>query len=104
AYVGEVVLLPIFDGCRATNINNAPGCTLVTNVQGNERDYHIYAFAAFRLEGFNFGGQYKAPATPPCGGSDRCVRGAFVAYVSLEDAWDYGGAPDLGSSIVTLID
>lgn len=101
-FIGEVVLLPIFDNCRIDK-KNTDSCEYVPGSETNGA-YHIYAFAAFELHGFNFGGQFKAGSPVPCGGNDRCVRGAFVEYVELDDAFDYGPAPDLGASIVTLID
>lgn len=101
--VGEVVLLPIFDACVTKNPKNAPGCTASGSPAG-DRAYRIHAFAAFELHGFNFGGSYKTGSPVPCGGSERCIRGRFVEWVSLADAFEYGTGPNLGASVVTLVD
>jgi hypothetical protein len=101
ALVGQVVLLPIFDACRASA--NAPGCTAHPSMSGNDRSYRIHAYAAFELHGFRFGGTNNT--TPaPCSGSERCIRGRFVEWVSLDDSFEYGSGPNLGASIVTLVD
>jgi len=87
AALNKTVLLPLFDQAGGTGANAT---------------YRIYGYAAFTLTGYNFGGQYKS--TPaPCGGNERCVRGYFVKYVDISDAFAYGfGGPALGSNVVTL--
>ena len=82
----KTVLLPVYDTFGGT---------------GSNAWYHIYAYAAFRITGYNFGGQYKWNA--PCTGSDSCISGYFTAFVEPSDAFTYGtGSPDLGARIVTL--
>ena len=88
AMLNQSILLPLFDAETGT---------------GNNATYHVYGYAAFKLTGYNFGGQYKEPNPAPCGGSERCVRGYFVEYVDLSGAFNYGGgAPNLGTTVVSL--
>jgi hypothetical protein len=90
AFVGRTVLLPIFDAFGGT---------------GSSGWYEVYGYAAFKITGYDFGGQYNT-AKQVCGGngSDRCVTGHFTRFVELSDAWDYSpDAPQMGSSILRLI-
>lgn len=83
----QVVLIPIFDQAGST---------------GSNAWYHVYGYAAFKITGYHFGGQYST-TPPPCSGSDRCVSGYFTQFVALDDAFDFGaGAPQLGASVVAL--
>jgi Flp pilus assembly protein TadG len=88
AYVGQTVLLPIYDQY---------------GMSGSNAWYRVYGYAAFHLTGYSFTGQFKTnPA--PCNGSTRCVSGYFTRFVELSDAWNYSpDAPQLGSSILRLI-
>ena len=88
AFVGQTVLLPIFDEAGGT---------------GNGAWYRVYGYAAFKLTGYSFTGQFKT--TPqPCNGNVRCVTGYFTRFVELSDAWDYDPtAPSMGSSVLRLI-
>ena len=87
--VGSTVLLPLFDDSSGT---------------GSGATYRIYGYAAFRLTGYHFGGQYGA-GSGTCNGNARCVKGYFTRFVDLSEAFDYGaGAPDLGVSVVRLTD
>jgi hypothetical protein len=101
----ETVLLPIFDACRrrsgSNNENNA-ACP-VTPGASQHGDYHVHAFAAFKIESYMLGGQYKT-SPEPCSGSARCIAGRFVEYVSIDDSFEYGTAPDTGTHVVALID
>jgi Flp pilus assembly protein TadG len=82
----KTVLLPIFDEYDGT---------------GTNAKYTMYGYAAFVITGYHFGGQYTWNS--PCGGNDRCVRGYFVEWVELGDAFTYSStAPDLGASLVSL--
>jgi Flp pilus assembly protein TadG len=87
-WVGQTVLLPIFDEYGGT---------------GTGAWYRVYGYAAFRLTGYHFTGQFHT--TPkPCNGNERCVTGYFTRFVELSDAWEYSpDAPQLGSSILRLI-
>ena len=88
AWVGQSVLLPIFDVAGGT---------------GNGAWYRVYGYAAFHLTGYHFTGQYKTEPKP-CNGSVRCVTGYFTRFVELSDRWDYDPtAPELGSSVLRLI-
>jgi Flp pilus assembly protein TadG len=91
-YLGRDVLLPIFDHAGGT---------------GSGAWYRVYGYAAFRLTGFHFGGQYstgKKVCGPGSNGSDRCVTGYFTRFVEQSDAWNYSpDAPQLGTSILRLI-
>jgi Flp pilus assembly protein TadG len=83
---GQTILLPIFDQAGGT---------------GNNGTYHIYGYAAFKITGYFFGGQYKWNA--PCTGNDRCVRGYFTRMADLSENFDIGaGSPQLGAAIITL--
>ena len=85
--VGRTVLLPLFDGYAGS---------------GSGASYRIYGYAAFRLTGYHFGGQYDA-GTGTCNGNARCVKGYFTRFVDLAEAFEYGaGAPDLGASIIRV--
>ena len=89
-FVGRTVLLPIFDEFGGT---------------GSGAWYRVHGYAAFKITGYDFGGQYNT-AKKVCGGngSDRCVTGFFKRFVELSDAWTYSQtAPSMGSSILRLI-
>jgi Flp pilus assembly protein TadG len=87
-WVGRTVLLPIFDEYGGT---------------GSGAWYRVHGYAAFRLTGYHFTGQYKTEPKP-CSGNVRCVTGYFTRFVELSDAWDYSpDAPQLGASILRLI-
>jgi Flp pilus assembly protein TadG len=84
---GDTVLLPIFDASGST---------------GSNAWYHVYAYAAFRITGYFFGGQYGWNA--PCGGNDRCISGYFTRFVDLSDRFTYtNDGPDLGAAILRLV-
>jgi Flp pilus assembly protein TadG len=87
-WTGRTVLLPIFDEFGMGGANGW---------------YRVYGYAAFRLTGYHFGGQYSS-SPKPCSGNERCVTGYFTRFVELSDAWDYSpDAPQLGTSILRLI-
>jgi Flp pilus assembly protein TadG len=70
---------------------------------GSGASYHLYGYAAFRLTGYSFGGQFSWPSQAPCNGNNRCVKGYFTSYVDLSNAFAYSaGAPALGASVVKL--
>ncbi len=88
AWVGQTVLLPIFDEYGGT---------------GSHAWYRVYGYAAFRLTGYHLGGHYSTRPRP-CGGSERCVTGYFTRFVDLGEAFDYdSGAPEMGAWVLRLV-
>jgi Flp pilus assembly protein TadG len=88
AYVGQTVLLPIYDDAGGTGTNGW---------------YRVFGYAAFTLKGYYFTGSYKS-SPAPCSGSVRCISGFYTRFVELDDAWEYSPtAPTLGASILRLI-
>ncbi|GAB3350952.1 pilus assembly protein TadG-related protein [Modestobacter lapidis] len=90
SWLDRTVLLPIFDEYGGT---------------GNNAWYRVYGYAAFRLTGYDFGGQYHTGKNTCLGnGSDRCVTGYFTRFVDLSEAFSYSSdAPALGTAILRLI-
>jgi hypothetical protein len=81
------VLLPLFQ---------------VSGGNGANAWYQVYGYAAFRITGYYFAGQYSW--NKPCSGNARCLAGYFTRYVDLDDTFTYGPtAPDLGARVVDLI-
>jgi Flp pilus assembly protein TadG len=100
---------PAGTGCSAAYMATLQGKTLILPVydtfggSGSSAWYHIYAYVAFTLTGYNFGGLYKWPQPPPCSGNDSCLAGYFTKMVAPSDVFTYGaGTPDLGARIVYL--
>jgi hypothetical protein len=62
----------------------------------------VYGYAAFKLTGWFFGGQFTS--TPqPCTGNDRCITGYFTNLVTVgEDFPSNPDAPILGAVRVRL--
>jgi hypothetical protein len=88
AFVGRTVLLPIFDESGQT---------------GSNAWYRVYGYAAFKLTGYFFGGQFRT-SPQPCSGNARCVAGYFTRFVDLSERFTYTtDGPDLGASILRLI-
>ncbi len=90
AFQNTTVLLPIFDSQTGT---------------GSGATYRVYAYAAFQITGYHFGGQYNwSPSgADPCTGNNRCIRGYFTRMVSLSEVFTYGAtAPQLGASVVKI--
>jgi hypothetical protein len=87
--VGRTVLLPIFDEFGGT---------------GTNAWYRVHGYAAFTIQGFDFGGQHTT-AKNLCGnGSARCITGKFVRYVEPSDAFYYDStAPAMGAWILRLV-
>jgi hypothetical protein len=86
--VGRTVLLPLFDESGGT---------------GSNAWYHVYAYAAFRITGYHFGGQFGT-SPRPCGGNERCISGYFTRFVEMSDRFDYDpSAPATGASVLRLI-
>lgn len=98
---------PAGSGCTAADIAALQNKTLILPLYdkfggtGSGAWYHVYAYAAFKLTGYNFGGQYKWNSQ--CTGNDTCITGLFTKMVAPSDAFTYGtGAPDLGARVFTL--
>ena len=71
--------------------------------QWHNAEYHVYGYAAFKFTGYYFAGTYKGPPTS-VQGPDRCIAGYFTRYVDLNEVLEIGTGPQLGLSIVTLIE
>ena len=72
---------------------------------GSNAWYRVYGYAAFKLTGYDLGGQYNTGMQAVRRQRQRpCVTGYFTRFVELSDAWNYSpDAPQLGSSILRLI-
>ena len=96
ALEGTTVLIPIFDGAQSQS--------------GPAKWYHIYGFAAFTVTGWKFSGGQSFPqvnidpAAPKCTGNCRGIQGYFSHWASLDSAGVELGGPDLGATVVRLID
>jgi Putative Flp pilus-assembly TadE/G-like len=96
--LGKTVLIPLYDVYEGTGFSSV-----------NPGRYTISRFAAFYVTGTKFGtppvARYLAgsPATPTFPGPARGLRGYFVRYVSLDEAFELGDGPDYGSKIVRLV-
>jgi Flp pilus assembly pilin Flp len=92
---GSTVLIPVYDGAN--------------DVNGQNGEFHIYAFAAFLVTGWKFTGNGNSimnnpdPLAPACVGNCRGVQGYFVEWVEVGGDWELGGS-DLGLTVVRLID
>jgi hypothetical protein len=87
---GEPVLIPYFD--------DADGV-------GAGGEYHIAAYGAFVVAGYNFGGQYKEYnpdylSELPCDGDERCVAGWFVQTV--QHGGDIGGIGGENRGVIVI--
>jgi Flp pilus assembly protein TadG len=80
----QTVLLPLYDIATGT---------------GSTGKYYIKGFAAFHVTGYHF-----ASISWTTGGSvpNKAIRGYFVKFVSLSEAFELGSAPDYGTSVVRL--
>jgi Flp pilus assembly protein TadG len=86
--VGTTVLLPIFDQAGS---------------QGSNGWYRVFGYAAFRVTGYNFAGQFQS--TPqPCGGNARCLSGYFTRFVDTTASFPPDpNAPLTGLRVVRLV-
>jgi Flp pilus assembly protein TadG len=90
ALQNATVLLPIFD--------ERSGGT------GSNAKYRVYGYAAFKITGYDFTGQFKwnSPSLPKPSCS-KCISGYFTQFVDLTDAFNYSPtAPKLGAAVVAL--
>ncbi|GAA3604204.1 hypothetical protein GCM10022266_16970 [Agrococcus terreus] len=100
------------DHCSAADVRSMIGTSMLLPVYdrtngltGSNAKYHIFGYIGFRLESFYFGSGYSsAPAAAePCGNPARCIRGAIVEFVDLDDAMTISpSGPQFGASIVQL--
>jgi hypothetical protein len=87
-WLGQTVLLPLFDQWGSS---------------GSNAWYRVYGYAAFKLTGYFFGGQFSS-SPQPCNGNARCITGYFVRFVDESDRFTYTSTgPDLGADILRLI-
>jgi hypothetical protein len=92
-----VVLLPVFDSATGT---------------GSTASYALTAFAAFKVQGWKFGGADKLPLVYnnasssdknlQCKGDCRGIIGSFMKYVSLADGYKLGPVSNYGATVVEL--
>ena len=91
--------------CTATDLSKMNDQTVlfplydVATGNGSSGKYYVKGFAAFHVTGYHF-----ATYSWSLGGTikNKTIRGYFVRYVSLSDAFELGGAPDYGTSTVRL--
>lgn len=82
----DPLLVPIFDGWRNPGANG---------------EFHIAGFGALRPTGYNFGGAQSYPDNSVCVAvQNRCVRGWFTEFVTLDGLGD--GGNDYGVVTVKL--
>ncbi len=89
--LGTTILIPIYDEVQGT---------------GQNGQFHISTFAAFKLTGFKFSGQntYTDPLAPACRGNCRGLQGFFMNYVSVGDEFELGDGVNTGLTVVRLIE
>lgn len=85
--IGTTVLMPVWSTVSGT---------------GSGAVYTIVGFAGLRVTGYKVGGGPAQTSSPaPCTGSDRCIRGQFVAYYDLGEQPN-ASAPNFGASTIAL--
>jgi hypothetical protein len=100
--LGATILVPLY----GSSVDESTG-------PNNRKIYTITQFAAFHVTGYQInlasGGGVTtkylagAPASPTFAGNDRGLRGTFVRYVSLDEAYEIGGDPGSGLGVVRLV-
>jgi hypothetical protein len=80
----QTVLLPLYDVATGT---------------GSGGKYYVSGFAAFHVTGYHF-----ANFNWSTGGTiqNKTIRGYFVKFVSLAQAFELGNTPDYGTKVVEL--
>lgn len=80
----QTVLLPLYDVATGT---------------GSSGKYYVKGFAAFHVTGYHF-----ADISWSTGGNvqNKTIRGYFVKFVSLAQAFELGNVPNFGASVVRL--
>jgi Flp pilus assembly protein TadG len=91
--IGTVVDVPVFDHTNG-----------LTGANGS---YHLKGYAAFVLTGYYFTGGFREKSivtgTHYCSGAQRCIYGFFTKDLT-PTAGTVGTGPDLGVSVVQLVD
>ena len=80
----QTVLLPLYDVATGT---------------GSSGKYYVKGFAAFHVTGYQFA---SIGWTAGAKVANKTIRGYFVKYVSLAQAFELGNVPDFGASIARL--
>ena len=80
----QTVLLPLYDWATGT---------------GSGGLYYIKGFAAFHVTGYQFP---SIGWTTGAKVENKTIRGYFVEYVSLSQAFELGNTPDFGTTVVRL--
>lgn len=80
----QTVLLPLYDWATGT---------------GSTGKYYIKGFAAFHITGYQFP---SIGFTTGAKVDNKSIRGYFVKFVSLSQAFELGNTPDYGAAIVRL--
>lgn len=81
---GQTVLLPLYDKAAGT---------------GENAGYFIKGFAAFHVTGYNFANDGWPKDSKL---ENKAIRGYFVKFVSLSQAFDLGSAPDYGATVARI--
>lgn len=81
----QTVLLPLYDIATGT---------------GSSGKFYVKGFAAFHVTGYHFAsiGWTNGGSSVP----NKAIRGYFVKFVSLSEAFELGNVPDYGASVVRL--
>ncbi len=92
-----VVLIPVFDDVTGT---------------GSTAQYHLMAFAAMELIGWDLSGSAAWTYMPPAAQlvkaaalglpSSRGIAGKFIRFVGLDEKYEYGGPATYGGTTVKL--
>ncbi|WP_051973608.1 pilus assembly protein TadG-related protein [Cryobacterium sp. MLB-32] len=91
---GQTILIPVYNRADASGTNAL---------------YRIYGFVAFTVTGWNFSGggptaRYRDDTSAPdCTGTCRGLQGFFTDRVSLDGSVTDLDGPDLGASVIRLI-
>lgn len=80
----QTVLLPLYD---------------VATGEGSAGKYYIKGFAAFHVTGYRFA---DISWTTGANVQNKTIRGYFVKFVSLSQAFELGNTPDYGAALVRL--
>lgn len=80
----QTVLLPLYDIATGT---------------GSSGQYYVKGFAAFHVTGYRFA---DINWTTGAKVDNKTIRGYFVRFVSLAQAFELGSAPDFGTTVVHL--